>query len=103
MYVFYVSWRLWEAHLFVFYMSWRLWEVDLYVFYEVLRPPRFEGPGCGRVKLARIGAHPSRADRTKDLQLDLETWNMRSERYVPLRLIHKIIKTFLLDIWRLET
>ena len=33
-----------------------IWEADLYVFYEVLRPPRFEGPGCGVVNLARIGA-----------------------------------------------
>ena len=49
--MFYVSWRLWEAHLYVFYVSWRLWEADLYVFYEVLRPPRFEGPGCGKVKV----------------------------------------------------
>ena len=24
MYVFYVSWRLWEPHLHVFYVSWRL-------------------------------------------------------------------------------
>ena len=32
-YVFYVFWRLWEAHLYVFYVSWRLWEAHLYVFY----------------------------------------------------------------------
>ena len=44
--MFYEGLRLWEAHLYVFYVSWRLWEADLYVFYEVLRPPRFEGPGC---------------------------------------------------------
>ena len=31
--MFYVSWRLWEAHLYVFYVSWRLWEAHLYVFY----------------------------------------------------------------------
>ena len=50
LYLFYVSWRLWEAylyvfyvsgrlralceaHLYVFYVSWRLWEAHLYVFY----------------------------------------------------------------------
>ena len=33
MYVFYVSRRLWEAHLYVFYVSGRLWEAHLYVFY----------------------------------------------------------------------
>ena len=32
LYVFYVSWRFWEAHLYVFYVSWRLWEAHLYVF-----------------------------------------------------------------------
>ena len=32
MYVFYVSWRLWEAHLYIFYVSWKLWEA-LCVFY----------------------------------------------------------------------
>ena len=32
-YVFYVSWRLWEAHSYVFSVSWRLWEAHLYVFY----------------------------------------------------------------------
>ena len=31
--VFYVSWRLGEAHLHVFYVSWGLWEAHLYVFY----------------------------------------------------------------------
>ena len=31
--VFYVYWRLWEAHLFVSYVSWRLWEAHLYGFY----------------------------------------------------------------------
>ena len=51
----------------------RPWEARTYVFYEVLKPPGFEGPGCGKVKLARIGAHPSRADKTKDLQLDHKT------------------------------
>ena len=60
LYVFYVSGRLWEAHLYMFYVSWRLWELDLYVFYEVLRPPRFERPGCRGVILAGIGAQPSR-------------------------------------------
>ena len=43
--------RPWEARTYVFYVSWRLWEADLYVFYVVLRPPRFEGPGCGTVNL----------------------------------------------------
>ena len=27
--VFYVSWKLWEAHLYVFYVSWRLREAHL--------------------------------------------------------------------------
>ena len=31
--MFYVSWRLWEAHLYVFYVSWRLCEAHLTVFY----------------------------------------------------------------------
>ena len=31
--VFYVFWKLREAHLYVFYVSWRLWEVHLYVFH----------------------------------------------------------------------
>ena len=42
--------------MYVFYVSWRLWEADLYVFYVVLRPPRFEGPGCGTLNLTWIGA-----------------------------------------------
>ena len=33
LYVIHVSWRLWEAHLYVFYVSWRLWEAHLYLFY----------------------------------------------------------------------
>ena len=38
----------------------RSWEARTYVFYEVLKPPGFQGPGCGVVNLARIGAQPSR-------------------------------------------
>ena len=29
----------------------RPWEARTYVFYEVLKPPGFEGPGCGVVNL----------------------------------------------------
>ena len=29
----------------------RPWEARTYVFYEVLKPPGFEGPGCGTVNL----------------------------------------------------
>ena len=29
----------------------RPWEARTYVFYEVLKPPGFEGPGCGRVNV----------------------------------------------------
>ena len=53
-----MSGRLWEAHLYVFYVSWRLWEADLYVFYVVLRPPRFEGTGCGKVNWRGLGRTP---------------------------------------------
>ena len=38
----------------------RPWEARTYVFYEVLKPPGFEGPGCGVVNLTWIGAQPSR-------------------------------------------
>ena len=50
MYVFYVSWRLWEGHLFVFYVSWRLWEAHFYVFYKCgrfLGVPDFAGLKAG--------------------------------------------------------
>ena len=39
LYVFYVSWRLWEARLYVFYVSWRLWEAHLYVLFTLRAVP----------------------------------------------------------------
>ena len=46
--VFYVFWRLGEAHSYVFYVSWKLWGVHLYVFYECGR--RLGGPACNDAK-----------------------------------------------------
>ena len=45
LYVFYVSGRLWEAHLYVFYVSRRLWEAHLYVFYVSRRLEFWFGKG----------------------------------------------------------
>ena len=54
-YVFYVSWRVWEAHLYVFYVSWRLWEAHLDVFYV---SGRLLGVPDSDALTARVGPLP---------------------------------------------